>query len=60
MQQFEHLFEDGDDFRTFADRKLILLSPVGEQIVKPLRLGAFDVKPGEKYYLAPQGRVHLW
>jgi putative endopeptidase len=22
--------------------------------------GAFDVKPGEKYYLAPADRVHLW
>ncbi len=22
--------------------------------------GAFDVKPGEKYYLAPAERVHLW
>jgi len=21
---------------------------------------AFDVKPGEKYYLAPADRVHLW
>jgi putative endopeptidase len=22
--------------------------------------GAFEVKPGEKYYLAPADRVHLW
>jgi predicted metalloendopeptidase len=22
--------------------------------------GAFDVQPGDKYYLAPDARVHLW
>jgi putative endopeptidase len=22
--------------------------------------GAFDVKPGDKYYLSPAERVHLW
>jgi putative endopeptidase len=22
--------------------------------------GAFDVKPGDKYYLPPTERVHLW
>jgi putative endopeptidase len=40
-------------------------SPAHWRVVGPTRnvdawYAAFDVKPGEKYYLAPDKRVHLW
>ena len=40
-------------------------SPAEFRVIGPTRnqnewYGAFDVKPGDKYYLAPDQRVHLW
>ena len=49
-----------------ASRPIILadnLSKVyaaGRIMVAAVREVSFEVKPGEKYYLAPADRVHLW
>ena len=55
-------------YRDSAMRQQVLSNPHSPphwRVVGPTRnidawYKAFDVKPGDKYYLAPDQRVHLW
>jgi predicted metalloendopeptidase len=37
-----------------------MFRPIGATRNQDEWYAAFDVKPGNKYYLAPDQRVHLW